>query len=76
MLDVEPAAYFVRVTRREKRACRRCEQGTVVAAPVEPRIMEKGLASDRIVIDTVVAKYCDHLPLYRIRQNRSLSAEQ
>ena len=65
VLDVEPAAYFVRVTRREKRACRRCEQGTVVAAPVAPRIVEKGLASDRIVIDTVVAKYCDHLPLYR-----------
>jgi transposase len=65
VLDVEPAAYFVRVTRREKRACRRCEQGTVVAAPVEARIVEKGLASDRIVIDTVVSKYCDHLPLYR-----------
>ena len=65
VLDVEPAAYFVRVTRREKRACRSCEQGTVVAAPVEPRIVEKGLASDRIVIDVVVAKYCDHLPLYR-----------
>jgi transposase len=65
VLDVEPAAYFVRVTRREKRACRRCDQGTVVAAPVELRIVEKGLASDRIVIDTVVAKYCDHLPLYR-----------
>ncbi len=65
VLDVEPAAYFVRVTRREKRACRRCQQGSVVAAPVEPRIVEKGLASDRIVIDTVVAKYCDHLPLYR-----------
>ncbi len=31
----------------------------------EPRIVEKGLASDRVVIDTVVAKYCDHLPLYR-----------
>jgi transposase len=60
VLDVEPAAYFVRVTRREKRACRRCEQGSVVAAPVEPRIVEKGLASDRIVIDTVVSKYCDH----------------
>jgi transposase len=65
VLDVEPAAYFVRVTRREKRACRRCERGTVVAAPGEPRIVEKGLACDRIVIDTVVAKYCDHLPLYR-----------
>jgi hypothetical protein len=29
------------------------------------RIVEKGLASDAVVINTVVAKYCDHLPLYR-----------
>jgi len=28
-------------------------------------IIEKGLASDRVVIDAVIAKYCDHLPLYR-----------
>jgi hypothetical protein len=32
-LDVEPARYLVRVTRREKRACRSCEQGTVTMAP-------------------------------------------
>jgi transposase len=64
-LDVEPARYFVRVTRREKRACRGCEPGTVTMAPLEPRIVEKGLASNAVVIDTVVSKYCDHLPLYR-----------
>ena len=64
-LDVEPASYLVRVTKREKRACRNCENGTVVAAPLPERIVEKGLASDRVVIETVVAKYCDHLPLYR-----------
>jgi transposase-like protein len=34
-------------------------------APLEPRIVEKGLASDGVVIATVVAKYCDHMPLYR-----------
>ena len=34
-------------------------------AELAPRIVEKGLASDRVVIETVVAKYCDHLPLYR-----------
>ena len=62
-LDVEPARYLVRVTKREKRACRRCS--TVTAAPLTERIVEKGLASDAIVINTVVAKYCDHLPLYR-----------
>ena len=64
-LDVEPALYFVRVTKREKRACRRCENATVIAAPLAGRIVEKGLASDAVVINTVVAKYCDHLPLYR-----------
>jgi transposase len=62
-LDVEPARYFVRVTKREKRACRRCS--TVTAAPLADRIVEKGLASDAVVINTIVAKYCDHLPLYR-----------
>jgi len=62
-LDVEPARYFVRVTKREKRACRHCS--TVTAAPLAERIVEKGLASDAVVINTIVAKYCDHLPLYR-----------
>src|SRR6516164_8024610 len=35
-LDVEPAKYFVRVTRREKRACKRCEENGVVTAPLPP----------------------------------------
>ena len=64
-LDVEPAKLFVTVTRREKRACRNCKKGGVVTAPVPAPIIEKGLASDRVVIDAVIAKYCDHLPLYR-----------
>jgi transposase len=64
-LDVEPAKYFVLVTKREKRACRSCEEVGVVSAPLPPRIIEKCLASDRIVIDTVVSKYCNHTPLHR-----------
>ena len=64
-LDVEPAKYFVRVTKREKRACRDCEERGVISAPLPPRIIEKGLASDQVVIDTIVRKYCDHVPLYR-----------
>jgi transposase len=63
-LDVEPARYFVVVTRREKRACRGCAEG-VSAAPLPARIIDKGLVSDRMVIDAIVSKYCDHLPLYR-----------
>ena len=64
-LDAEPAKYFVLVTKREKRACRSCEELGVVSAPPLPRIIEKCLASDRIVIDTVVSKYCNHTPLHR-----------
>lgn len=63
-LEVEPAKYFVLVTKREKRACA-CGQGGVVTARPPVRIIEKGLVSDRVVVDTVIQKYCDHLPLYR-----------
>jgi transposase len=64
-LDVVPAKYFVLVTRREKRACKRCEECGVVAAPLPERVIEKSLVSDQIVIDTIISKYCDALPLYR-----------
>jgi transposase len=64
-LDMEPVKLFVLVTRREKRACSQCKQAGVVTAPVPAPIVEKGLASDRLVIQTVVAKYGDHTPLYR-----------
>jgi transposase len=64
-LDVEPAKYFVQVTKREKRVCKGCEEQGVQSAPLPVRIIDKGLASDRVVIDTVVSKYADHVPLYR-----------
>ncbi len=64
-LDVFPAKYFVLVTKREKRACKACEEQGAVEAPLPLRIIEKSLASDNVVIDTIVRKYCDHIPLYR-----------
>lgn len=72
-LDVEPAKYFVLISKREKRACKSCEEQGVVSAPLSPRIIEKCLASDQIVIDTVVSKYSDHQPLYR--QSRMLERD-
>jgi transposase len=64
-LDVEPAQYFVLVTKREKRACKACEEEGVACAPLPVQIIERSLATDRVIIDTVVNKYADHLPLYR-----------
>jgi transposase len=53
------------VTKREKRACRRCEEQGVETAALPARIIPKSLVSDRLIIDTIVNKYCDHLPLFR-----------
>jgi transposase len=63
-LDVEPAKHFVLVTKREKRACHRCEELGVPAA-LPARIIPKSLVSDRVIIVTFVSKYRDHLPLFR-----------
>jgi len=65
-LDCEPAKYFVRVLRREKLAPCRCESCVPMTAPVPgARIVEKGKLSDAIVVDLLVNKYANHLPLYR-----------
>jgi hypothetical protein len=37
----------------------------VVAAPLPARIIDKSLVSDRVILDTLVAKYSNHIPLYR-----------
>jgi transposase len=65
VLDVEPARYFVQMTKREKRACKSCPEQGVMAAPLPARVIDKSLVSDGVIIDTVVNKYCDHSPLYR-----------
>jgi transposase len=63
-LDVVPAQFRVLVVRRPKYACRSCT-GTVVQAPAPPRLVEGGLPTEALVAHVIVAKYADHLPLYR-----------
>ena len=65
VLNLKPAEYYVEVIKREKRACRQCEEQGVAMAPLPPRIIHKSLVSDDVIIDTVVSKYGDHCPLYR-----------
>ena len=50
------------VIKREKRACKACKEKGVQCAPLPRRIIDKGLASDRVIIDKVVSKYADHVP--------------
>ena len=66
-LDVVPATLRVLVTRRPRYGCRSCE-GIVVQAAATPRIVAGGIPTDALVAQVVVAKYADHLPLYRQAQ--------
>ena len=63
LLDCEPVAFFVRRHIRPKYACRRCE--TITVAPVPPAIIDRGRAAPGLLAQVLIAKYCDHLPLYR-----------
>ena len=64
-LACKPVEFYVEVTKREKRACARCEEMGVSTAAVPASIIEKGILADSLVVDTIIKKYCDHNPLYR-----------
>jgi transposase len=66
-LDVIPAQFRVIVTKRPKLACRACP-GTVVQEPAPVRLIEGGLPTEALVAHVLVARYADHLPLYRQAQ--------
>jgi transposase len=66
-LDVIPLQFRVLVVHRPKYACRTCP-GTVVQAPAPPRLVEGGLPTEALIAHVIVAKYADHLPLYRQAQ--------
>lgn len=66
-LDVIPVKYQVIVTHRPKFACRSCP-GTVVQMAAPPRLIEGGIPTEALVAGVLVARYADHLPLYRQAQ--------
>lgn len=52
---------------RPKYACP-CGEGTVSQAPLPPAPIEKGLPGPGLLAQVILAKYDDHLPLYRQEQ--------
>jgi transposase len=67
ILGMKPAVHFVRVIKREKRACAACVLEGVATARTPERIAPKSIFADETIIDFIVRKYCDALPLYRQR---------
>lgn len=66
-LDVVPITFRVLVTRRPRYGCRSCESA-IVQAPTPARIVEGGIPTEALIAQVLVAKYADHLPLYRQAQ--------
>jgi transposase len=66
-LDVIPAQFQVIVTKRPKLACRACP-GIVLQVPAPARLIEGGMPTEATVAHVLVARYADHLPLYRQAQ--------
>lgn len=63
-LEYEPAVVYINEYERPKYACPQCEAG-VVQAVLPARAIEKGRPGPGLLAHVVVAKYSEHLPLYR-----------
>lgn len=66
-LDIVPAQFRVILTIRPKYACRTCSSG-VVQAMAPARLIEGALPTEALLAHVLVAKYSEHLPLYRQAQ--------
>jgi transposase len=62
-LDYVPGVFTVERHIRGKWVCAKCE--ILVQAPVPAHVIDKGLPTTGLLAQVLVAKYADHLPLYR-----------
>ena len=62
-LDYAPGVFTVERHVRGKWVCAKCE--TLVQAPVAPHVIDKGIPTSGLLAQVLVAKFLDHLPLYR-----------
>jgi transposase len=62
-LDYTPGVFEVERHIRGKWVCRQCER--LIQAPVPPHVIDKGIPSAGLLAQVLIAKYMDHMPLYR-----------
>ena len=64
-LACEPAKFWVRVIKREKRGSHCEEEQGVATAPAPAQIVPKSKLSNEFIIEVLARKYQQHLPVYR-----------
>lgn len=62
-LTVIPKKYEILLQKRAKYRCQ-C-QGSIITAPAPARIIEGSSYSDEMILDVVLSKYCDLIPIER-----------
>ena len=62
-LDYTPGVFTVERHIRGKWSCAQCR--TLTQAPVPAEIIDKGIPTSGLLAQVLIAKYADHLPLYR-----------
>ncbi len=62
-LDYVPGVFTVERHIRGKWSCAQCQ--TIVQAPVDAHVIDKGIPTTGLLAQVLVGKYADHLPLYR-----------
>ena len=62
-LDYTPGVFTVERHIRGKWTCTQCQ--ILIQAPVPAQIIDKGIPTSGLLAQVLVAKYSDHLPLYR-----------
>ncbi|MCK2522298.1 IS66 family transposase, partial [Escherichia coli] len=62
-LELMRSAFRVIRTVREKHACTQCD--AIVQAPAPSRPIERGIAGPGLLARIIMAKFAEHLPLYR-----------
>ena len=67
-LDYEPARFLRRRLIRRKYVRRGDADAVPVIAPLPESLQERCLAAPGLLAQILIAKYCDHLPLYRQEQ--------
>lgn len=65
-LDYTPGVFTVERHIRGKWVCDACE--TLTQAPMPAHILDKGVPTAGLLAQVLIAKYADHLPLYRQEQ--------
>ena len=64
-LLVRPAEFYVQVLKKEKRVARASGGATILTTPMPARFVEMGQLGNSAVVELILAKFCDHLPIYR-----------